>query len=56
MSDKERNEIARLERLNDDLERSLRRCRDMLHDYQVRLAANSNEPSTPAGDRDSKGS
>jgi hypothetical protein len=44
VSDKEENqEVARLERLNADLKRSLRRCRDMLHDYEVRLTANSNE-------------
>lgn len=49
MSDKdETGELARLERLNDDLKRSLRRCRDMLHDYEVRLTANSNEPDTSA--------
>ena len=40
--------VARLERLNDDLQRSLRRCRDMLHDYEVRLTANSNDPVPPA--------
>lgn len=50
MSDKdETGEVARLERLNDDLKRSLRRCRDMLHDYEVRLTANSNELDTSAG-------
>jgi len=41
----ENEEIARLERLNDDLKRSLRRCRDMLHDYEVRMTANSNQPA-----------
>ena len=43
----ENEEVARLERLNDDLKRSLRRCRDMLHDYEVRLTANSNDPVRP---------
>ena len=43
---KDKAEVARLERLNDELKRSLRRCRDMLHDYEVRLTANSNEPDT----------
>ena len=44
-------EVARLERLNNDLKRSLRRCRDMLHDYELRLTANSNEPERP-GDQE----
>lgn len=53
MSDKDGNEeVARLERLNDDLKRSLRCCRDMLHDYEVRLTANSNEPNAPADDQE----
>jgi len=46
--DDEKEEIARLDRLNDELKRSLRRCRDMLHDFEVRLAANSNEADPPA--------
>ena len=46
--DNEEEEVARLERLNDDLKRSLRRCRDMLHDFEVRLTANSNDPVPPA--------
>ena len=54
MSDKdESGEVARLERLNDDLKRSLRRRRNMLHDYEVRLTANSNEPSAFAGHEES---
>lgn len=45
MSAKDKDEeVAHLERLNDDLQRSLRRCRDMLHDYEIRLTANSNDP------------
>jgi len=47
-------EIARLERLNSDLKRSLRRCRDMLHDYEVRLTANLNEPERPSDQLDSE--
>jgi len=47
-------EIARLERLNSDLKRSLRRCRDMLHDYEVRLTANFNEPERPSDQQDSE--
>ena len=47
----EKEEVARLERLNDDLRRSLRRCRDMMHEYEVRLTANSNEPNSPADEQ-----
>jgi hypothetical protein len=55
VSDKtEKEEVARLERLNDDLKRSLRRCRDMLHDYEVRLTANSNEPSSSGENQESR--
>ena len=43
MADSNDKEVARLERLNEELKQSLRRCRDLLHDYEVRLAANSNE-------------
>lgn len=54
VSDKD-EEVARLERLNQDLKRSLRRCRDMLHDYEVRLTANSNDPvSTGTGETDKR--
>lgn len=49
----ENDEVARLERLNDDLRRSLRRCRDMLHDFEVRFTANSNEPSSRADEQES---
>jgi hypothetical protein len=40
-------QLARLERLNQDLSESLKRCRTLLHDYEVRLAANSNDPPSP---------
>ena len=54
VSNKDEDEgIARLERLNDDLKRSLRRCRDMLHDFEVRLTANSNEPNTAIDEQES---
>jgi hypothetical protein len=36
-------EVARLERLNEELSESLKRCRTLLHDYEVRVTANSNE-------------
>ena len=45
MSEKD-DEVARLERLNEELGESLKRYRDMLHNYQAKLAANSNEPDT----------
>ena len=37
------DEVARLERLNEELSSSLKRCRNLLHDYEVRLTANSND-------------
>ena len=43
----ESEEVARLERLNQELRSSLRRCRTMLHDYEAMLAANSNEAQGP---------
>jgi hypothetical protein len=44
VSDKDENEdVARLKRLNDELSKSLKRCRTLLHDYELRLTANSNE-------------
>jgi hypothetical protein len=46
----QRDEVARLERLNEDLGESLRRCRKLLHDYEVRLAANSNDEASPQGE------
>jgi hypothetical protein len=46
---KKDDEVARLERLNEQLGESLKRCRDMLHDYQARLAANSNDPHASDG-------
>ena len=53
MSDRDDEEVARLERLNYELKTSLRRCRDLLHDYEARLAANSNEPGAPADEQES---
>ena len=55
MSDKdEGEEVARLERLNEDLSDSLRRCRRLLHDYEVRLTANSNERSPEDSDEEQR--
>lgn len=46
------DEVARLQRVNNDLEKSLQRCRDMLHDYQAKLAANCNEPKSASDGED----
>lgn len=45
----EKEEFARLERLNEELTASLKSCRKLLHDYEVRLTANLNDvPATEA--------
>ena len=49
MVDRDDEEVARLERLNDELKTSLRR---LLHDYEARLAANSNDPGASADDQE----
>jgi hypothetical protein len=36
-----------LDRVNEDLAQSLRRCHALLDDYRGILAANSNEPESP---------
>jgi hypothetical protein len=46
-SDEER---AHLERINEELNHSLERCRDLLKTHRSRLAANSNEAESPDGD------
>jgi hypothetical protein len=46
-SDEER---AHLERINEELNHSLERCRDLLKTHRSRLAANSNEAESPHGD------
>lgn len=52
MSDQgDKQEIANLERVNDDLTRSLRLCHSILDDYRTKLAANSNDPA-PANEQD----
>ena len=45
MSD-QHDQVARLERANDELKASLERCHDLVAEYRDRLAANSNEVST----------
>lgn len=55
MSDHDDNqEVARLERLNEELSDSLRRCRMLLRDYGARIAANSNEVEISRGDEESR--
>lgn len=46
-TDESEHELERLKQLNDELSRSLKRCRNLLHDYEVRLTANSNEAERP---------
>ena len=49
-------EIEQLERLNAEIEASLKNCRAILRDCQARLAANSNEPAeTTEGDKHEDG-
>jgi hypothetical protein len=45
--DENKEEVKRLKQLNDELSSSLKRCRRLLHDYEVRLTANSNEAERP---------
>lgn len=46
-TDDNKQELERLQQLNDELSNSLKRCRRLLHDYEVRLTANSNEAEKP---------
>lgn len=46
-TDDNKQELERLQKLNDELSNSLKRCRRLLHDYEVRLTANSNEAEKP---------
>ena len=47
-------ELDRLQQLNDELSNSLKRCRRLLHDYEVRLTANSNEAEAAADDSEAE--
>jgi len=48
VSDKDgREQVARLERLNETLSDSLRRCRELLDGYEARFAGNSNGAENP---------
>ena len=46
----DKQEIARLEQVNEQLEDSLERCRDLLQEYRSRLAANTNTELDPSED------
>jgi hypothetical protein len=50
MSDKDKSEIARLEEVNERLEDSLDRCRELLKEYRSKLAANANDEPEPDED------
>jgi hypothetical protein len=48
MSDQEKSEeVARLERLNGELQDSLGRCRELLRECREKLAANGNDRERP---------
>lgn len=42
MTNDDKQEIARLEQVNEQLEDSLERCRELLQEYRAKLAANTN--------------
>lgn len=47
MNDDRDDERAHLERINEELNHSLERCRDLLKAHRSQLAANSNEDEAP---------
>jgi len=46
-NDERDDERAHLERINDELNHSLERCRDLLKSHRSQLAANSNDDEAP---------
>ena len=46
----DKQEIARLEQVNEQLEGSLERCRELLQEYRSKLAANTNTEVDPSED------
>lgn len=46
----DKQEIARLEQVNEQLEDSLERCRELLQEYRSKLAANTNTAVDPLDD------
>jgi len=55
MNDKDKSEIARLEEVNERLEDSLERCRELLKKYRSKLAANANDEPESRPDEDEEG-
>lgn len=47
MSNNADREMAALERANDNLQNSLKRCQELVSDLRNSLVANSNEPMAP---------
>jgi hypothetical protein len=54
VTDGDKEKIAHLEQVNEQLEDSLARCREMLNDYRSKLAANVNDAVGPGDDRQVK--
>jgi hypothetical protein len=50
----DKQELVRLERLNEELSDSLEKCRSLLDEARSKLAANGNEPETAEEDDNSK--
>ena len=50
----DKQELVRLERINEDLSDSLEKCRSLLDEARSKLAANGNEPETAEEDEGSK--
>lgn len=45
--DDEQQGVPRLEDVNEQLNSSLEKCRDLLKQHRTQLAANANEPDSP---------
>lgn len=55
MADHDQNkETVRLSELNEELNESLRRCRDLLKTHRSRLAANKNDELGPDEDEEAR--
>ncbi|HWI87887.1 MAG TPA: hypothetical protein VNS11_01395 [Sphingomicrobium sp.] len=54
MNDDSADERAHLERINDELNHSLERCRDLLKTHRSQLATNSNEAEAPDDEEDER--
>jgi hypothetical protein len=49
----DKQELVRLERLNEELSDSLEKCRSLLDEARSKLAANGNEPEAAEKDQNS---